>query len=275
MKKFIAAAVITAVLLPAVPLFALFGEPDEDVEKAAQGQEVSDFANSVAVDAAKNADPVHEKAKLYYNRGDQLFKAGNYPEAVKYYYTAAKIDNKFLEAWKKTAFCYYQMKKHKYAYVYFKKVLSMSPDDKDAKEFMDYYQGFIEKSKNSKIKREMLDSVWRAAVAPGWGQMYNGQMIKGIFVSGGFLVSAGLCLYNVVDQRDKYNKYLQTNENQDLAYKKVQDASTSALIFGLAAGAIYAAGIVDAALNYNSPDAQTAVFISPQGTIGAMASMRW
>jgi tetratricopeptide (TPR) repeat protein len=274
MKKFIAALVISAVLLPSAPLFALFGEPDEEVEKAAQGQEVSDFTNSVAAESAKNADPVHEKARLYYNRGEQLFKAGNYPEAVKYYYTAAKIDNKFLDAWKKTAFCYYQMKKHKYAFVYFKKVLAMSPDDKDAKEFMDYYEGFIEKSKNAKIKREMFDSVWRAAVAPGWGQMYNGQMLKGIFVSGAFLLSTGLCLYNVADQRDKYNKYQQTNENQDLAYKKVQDASTSALIFGLAAAGIYAAGIVDAALSYNSTDAQTAVLIGP-GTIGAVASLRW
>lgn len=218
----------------------------------------ADFAEQAEAEAKKNYDPELEKAKQYIKKGDMLFEKKKYKEAVKFYYAASKTKSGYKDAWKKVGFAYYQLKNHKFAFTAFKKVLELDPNDRDALEFMNYYESVIDKKAKQTEKREMIDPLWRSAVLPGWGQIHNGQMLKGIIISAGFLVSTGLMIYNVIDQNAKVDKYEKTNENHDLAYREAEEAGTSAMIFTLITIGIYVGAGVDAALNYNAPEARQA-----------------
>ena len=220
-------------------------------------------------------DAAQTKAQQYYRYGEKLFNAGDYNNSLKYFYAVLKLDNKNVKAWKKTAFCHYKLKKHNNAYSAFKMVLKYDASDSDAKEFMDYYKTLIEKNTKSKEVRQPVDSIWRAAVFPGFGQFYNGQAGKGILIGSAFIVSAGLIFYNVTDEKTKYEKYKKANENQDIAFKQAQESWTSALIWGVIAGAVYAGGIVDAGLNYNCDEAQTAGLQIKDNAVYLAAGYRW
>jgi tetratricopeptide (TPR) repeat protein len=220
-------------------------------------------------------DAALSKAEQYYRYGEKLFTAGDYMNALKYFYTVTKMDIKNVKAWKKVAFCYYKLQKHNYAYSAFKMVLKYAATDKDALEFMDYYKTIIDKNTKVRVKREPIDSIWRAAVFPGFGQVYNNQTAKGIIFGSAFIAAAGLCVYNVSDEKVKYDKYKIANENQDIAFKQAQDSWTSALVFGILAGAVYAGSILDAGLSYNCDDAQTAGLEIKDNTVYLAASCRW
>jgi len=248
----------------------------EETERAqTEDEAMSVFLQQVETESAKMKNPVRDKAMLYFKKGEALFKSKDYKNAARFFYASVKIDPSFKDGWKNTGFCYYQLKQHKYALPLFKKVLELDPEDKDAKDFMEYYNSFIEKKQKATQVREPIDSIWRSAVLPGWGQMHNGQHLKGVITGAAFALSLGLTIYNTADQHTKYDKYLKTNENQEAAFKKAEEAATSALIFGLITGGLYAAGIVDAALNYNSPDARAVFNINESGTFIASAELRW
>jgi tetratricopeptide (TPR) repeat protein len=226
----------------------------------------------------RNVQPQRKKptADQYYYAGEKYYEAFKYDAAIKFYYYALKLDKNYLAAWKKLAFCYYKLNKHKNAYAAFKKVLEFDREDKDALEFMQYYSNIMEKTKKQKQKREVLDSVWRAAVLPGWGQFYNNQIMKGIIISGGMIVAGGLTAYSVVDQHAKYDKYLKTNENHDIAYKEAESAWNTALIWTIVTAVIYAGGVADAALNYDCVEARLLeARINNDGGLILCANVRW
>ncbi len=266
MKKF--GAVLLAALF--LPLHAFTASSNEGA--------LGDFIDAANIEAANQAaaDPVKDRFKLFIRKGDSLFAEKNYKDAAKYFYAAAKLMPKEKEGWKKTAFCMYQLKNHKLAYPMFKKVIEIDPQDKDALQFMEFYSNIKETKEKKKEKREMFDSVWRAALLPGWGQIHNNQMIKGIIASSAFSVSLGLTIYNIVDQRAKYDLYMKTNENHEIAFKKAQEASNTALIFSLLTTAIYGIQIYDAAVNYDCEEARMLVELRPEtGGACVFASMRW
>jgi uncharacterized membrane protein YebE (DUF533 family) len=141
---------------------------------------------------------------------------------------------------------------------------------------MDYYSNIMEKTKKQREKREMIDPLWRAAVLPGWGQFHNNQVMKGIIISAGVIVSGGLTAYSVVDQNVKYDKYLNTNENQDIAYKEAESAWNTVLIWTIITAAVYAGGIVDAAMNYDCFESKMIeAGINKEGVPFLCANIRW
>jgi len=236
------------------------------VTSTAQSRYTSAYSTQSAKTAPDVFVPLHltitaeQKADLrsqYMFKGDQYFKSYYYAQALRYYYVAVQIEPDYVRGWKQVAFCYYLLKKHNYAYIAFKKVLSYDPDDKDAKEFMDFYAEWINKSqKKPPVKREMFDSVWRSMVLPGWGEMNNNQVLKGLLFGSGFILSLGLTIYNVMDERSKYAVYQQANENIDIAYNSAQDAYNTALVFGIATALVWIGSMVDAGLNYNCEEAR-------------------
>jgi tetratricopeptide (TPR) repeat protein len=218
--------------------------------------------------------PPLTKSEQYMDYGEKLFSSGNYVSAVKYFYAVTRLEPKNIKAWKKTAFCYYKLNKHNYAYGAFQMVLKYDSTDKDALEFMDFYKTIMDKRK-VKEKREPIDSIWRAAVFPGFGQIYNGQIAKGIIVGSAFIVSTGLTLYYVDDEKTKYIKYKKVNENQDIAFNQAQEAWTAALIWGIITGGVYAAGIIDAGISYNCDEARSAGLMLKDNAVYLAAGYRW
>jgi tetratricopeptide (TPR) repeat protein len=217
----------------------------------------------------------YTKSEQYMMRGDKYFKAGDYLNAARYYYGLTGLNQADIKAWKKLAFCYYQLKKHNYAYNAFQMVLKYDKNDTDAREFMDYYKTVIQKSKQAAPKREMSDSLWRSAILPGFGQFYNNQGTKGMVIGGAYLCAVALTIYNTSDERTKYAKYLKVNENQQTAYKEAQDAFNGALMWGLIAGAVYAGAAIDACMNYDCEDARAVTMEMKNGAVYLAAAMRW
>ena len=212
----------------------------------------------------------------YYYAGEKYYNAFKYDIALKYYYYATQLDKNYLAAWRKLAFCYYKLNRHNYAYSAFKKVLNLDKNDKEALDFMEYYTSMIEKSKKQKEVRTVVDPLWRAALLPGWGQYFNNQVMKGIIISAGTIVAGGLTAYSVVDQNIKYDKYLKTNENQDIAYKEAESAWTTALIWTIVTAVIYSGGVIDAAMNYDCVESKMIeARLDSHGTALLCANIRW
>ncbi len=198
--------------------------------------------------------PTEQEVLMY--KGAKAYNEKNYKEAIQYYFAFLKKDPKNLKALKQASFCYYKLGNHNYAYTLFKKVLEIDKNDKDAKEFMSFYNTLMEKKKKQFEKRNWFDPFWRSLLIPGWGQIHNNQIVKGLLFGGAFLTSLGLTIYCVNDEISKYDRYLKTNENHDLAFNKAQEAYNSALIWGVVASIVYAGGIIDSAINYDCEEAK-------------------
>ncbi len=196
-----------------------------------------------------------EQIKKYYAQGDVFYNKAQYSEAIKYYTAAVKLKDDFIDGWKKIGFCYYKIENHKYAYYGFQKVLQYDKNDKDALEFMGFYNSVILKAKKKNEKRDWVQPVWRSALLPGWGQAYNNQFLKGIVFGTGYIVSGAMLVYNVADEKNKYAKYLSTNENQDIAYKAAEDAYTLAIVWAGVTAAFWLGAMIDGGLNYNCEEA--------------------
>ncbi|MCX7699111.1 MAG: tetratricopeptide repeat protein, partial [Candidatus Goldbacteria bacterium] len=198
-----------------------------------------------------------------------------YKDALKYYIAAIKIDKNYVLAWKKIGFCYYQLKNHDMANKAFQKVISLSPNDTEAKQFVNYYNSLQEREKKLKEPKNIFDPMWRAAIFPGWGQYHNHQYVKGMIITGAFVTSLGLTIYSVIDEKAKYEKYLNTNENHDLLYNEAQSAYNTALILGIITVAIYVGSIVDAAMNYDCIEARIADIKIIDNKIVLSKNFRW
>ena len=199
---------------------------------------------------------VEESVKKYYAAGDTFYDKGQYSEAVKYYTAAVKLKDNFIDGWKKIGFCYYKTGNHKYAYYGFQKVLQYDKADRDALDFMEFYNSMIAKEKKKTEKRQWSDPVWRSAILPGWGQAHNNQFVKGIIFGAGYIVSGAMSIYNVVDENNKYKKYIQTNENQDIAYKSAEDAYTLAIVWSGLTAAFWVGSMIDGGLSYDCEEAR-------------------
>jgi len=214
-------------------------------------------------------------ADKYFEAGEKFYNEKKYNEALKYYIAAVKKDKNYILAWKKIGFCYYKLQNHNMAYKSFQKVLSLNSNDTEAKQFVKYYNDLQERNKKLKEPKNMLDPMWRAAILPGWGQYHNHQYMKGIVITGAFVTALGLTIYSVMDEKTKYEKYLNTNENHDILYKEAQDAYNTALILGIITAAIYAGSIVDAAMNYDCIEARTADIKIMDNKIFLCKNFRW
>ncbi len=223
----------------------------------------------------QNIQKVQITADKYFGAGENFYNEKKYKEALKYYIAAVKIDKNYVLAWKKIGFCYYQLKNHDMANKAFQKVITLSPNDKEARHFVNYYNSLQEREKKIKEPKNMLDPMWRAAILPGWGQYHNHQYVKGMVITGAFVVSLGLTIYSVIDEKVKYDKYLNTNENHDALYNEAQGAYNTALILGIITAVIYAGSIVDAAMNYDCVEARTADIKIMDNKIFLCKNFRW
>lgn len=217
--------------------------------------------------------PTQKEALQY--RADKLYNEKKYSEALQLYLNLTKMDNKNIKVWKQIGFCYYKLNNHNYAYNIFKKVLELDKNDKDAKNFMNFYNNLIEKKQRQFEKRTWFDPFWRSALIPGWGQIHNNQLAKGLLFGGAFITSVGITIYCVQDENAKYDRYLKTNENHELAFNKAQEAYNSALIWGVIASVVYAGNLVDAAINYNCEEARQTFFKFDKDGIYFSYLKRW
>lgn len=119
------------------------------------------------------------------------------------------------------------------------------------------------------------DAIWRSAMLPGWGQMYDGAGVKGGMFMAAFLGSGAMAVLSVMNVTDKNNTYQQSLDDlrnvtsqaeydrvwQDAnaKYNDLQDAQKKRNTFFAAAGAVYALNIVDVVL-FHSRGNETTLF---------------
>ena len=224
------------------------------------------------------APPLFEESEVkprqYFTAGEKLYAAKMYDKAARYYGAVVKLKPDFALGWKKLAYCYNRLGKHSQAYRFFMKANELDKNDKETADFVEYYSNIMKQKEKRQEKREMGDSLLRALV-PGWGQFHNNQPLKGAGFIAGTVISAGLTVYFTSEEKIKYEKYLITNDNQELAYKAAEDAWTAALTWGIITGAVYALSIVDAGMNFDSPEARMVAFEFSPGEVRLGLAVRW
>ena len=217
----------------------------------------------------------HEaKPRSYFTEAEKLYSAKLFEKAARYYYAVVKLKPDFALGWKKLAFCYNRLGRHAQSYKFFQKAYELDKNDKETAEFVDYYSNIMKQSEKKKEKREMGDSLIRSLV-PGWGQFHNNQPLKGAGFIAATVISAGLTVYFTGEEKIKYEKYLITNDNQELAYKAAEDAWTTALTWGIITGVVYIFSIADAGMNYDSPEARMISFEMTPDAARLGLAMRW
>lgn len=96
-----------------------------------------------------------------------------------------------------------------------------------------------------------LNSLWRSAIIPGWGQIYKGQNIKGIAFLGGEAAFIGTALYFQNSYQDNITKSKETTKiDIQKAYR--DKANTDASVRNVAligAVAVYIWNLIDAVSN--------------------------
>ncbi len=214
------------------------------------------------------------KPRQYFTAAEKLYASKLYDKAARYYAAVVKLKPDFAPGWKKLAFCYNKLGRHGQAYNFFLKAHELDKSDKETADFVEYYANIMRQREKKQEKREMSDSLIRSIV-PGWGQFHNNQPLKAAGFIAATALSAGLTVYFAGEEKVKYEKYLITNDNQELAYKAAQDAWTTALTWGIITGVAYAFSIIDAGMHYDSPEARMVAFeINPERA-GLGLALRW
>lgn len=214
------------------------------------------------------------RPRRLFTEAEKLYAAKLYEQAARYYAAVVKIKPDFAIGWKKLAFCYNRLGRHGQAYRFFQKAHELDKNDKETASFVEYYANIMRQREKKQEKRQMSDSLIRALV-PGWGQFHNNQPIKAAGFIAATAISAGLTVYFAGEEKVKYERYLETNDNQELAYKAAQDARTTAVTWGVITGVFYVFSIIDAGMNYDSPEARMVSFYINPESAGIGLAMRW
>jgi hypothetical protein len=94
--------------------------------------------------------------------------------------------------------------------------------------------------------RNKGDLMWRSALLPGLGQLYNGETAKGYIYSLAYLASAVAIIKYIIDQNSAVSAYNNTNYDFDAKYKAAQSARTNVIIPLAVAGTVWAVSVLDA-----------------------------
>lgn len=79
------------------------------------------------------ANPMDPKADLFFDMGQACRRLGRYPEALTYYTQATAVNPDYLSAWAESGILFLQLGQYQAALKRFEKVLSLRPDDPQAR----------------------------------------------------------------------------------------------------------------------------------------------
>jgi len=112
----------------------------------------------------------------------------------------------------------------------------------------------IAAAEEARILRTRLGALWRSSVAPGWGQVYNRQTLKGSVIAGaegGLLVAALVCQILGARAEARYDWDMRKTVDELEAAEDLYAARTTLLV--VAAG-LWAYAAVDAYMGGADPD---------------------
>ncbi len=189
-------------------------------------------------------------ALKYYAGAVSYNKKNDLKNAMTYYNLAIRKDKKFWQAWLGLGVCYYSMAKYRNAKLIFQYVLNLKPNEPTAKKYYDIMSP--KKAGNSAVPegpRNKGDLMWRSALLPGLGQLYNGETAKGYIYSLAYVASAVAIIKYIIDQNSAVSAYNNTNYDFDAKYKTAQSARTKIIIPLAVAGTVWAISVLDAFLS--------------------------
>lgn len=112
----------------------------------------------------------------------------------------------------------------------------------------------IEAAENAQVLRTQLGALWRSALLPGWGQIYNRQVVKGVFVGGTeAALLTGALVFQVLGSRADARYGWGLRETVDQRAVAEDHYRSRNILLGLAA-ALWAYGALDAYFSGRDPD---------------------
>jgi tetratricopeptide (TPR) repeat protein len=213
--------------------------------------------------AATAAAPASSSATAYAAR---FYQAKRYDEAIQYYNQALASNPNDSKAWQGLGNCYYAKQDKVKAVDAYKRALQLDPSNMALSNFLTAYAP--ESSGAGAVAvaggpKDWVQPLWRSAVLPGWGQVYEGRNTAGYVLGGATLAFLGGTVITYIMGDAAYQQYMSLTDSTadfDTPYNTWDSMATLNHIFYIAFGLTYTYTLVDAVMNAKPMPTQHAQF---------------
>ncbi len=255
-----------------------------DTQLAGFVQQLSAMAqNSAPAPAASATDLVQQAHSAY--------AAGQYDTAIQTYQAAIAADPNNAKAYQGMGNCYYAKSDKSAAVAAYQKALQIDPNNTPLKAFLARYAPEAAQASGIQVAngpRDWPQPLWRSAILPGWGQMYNGDTAKGWIIgtlTWGSLIGT-VATYIVGDNaRTTYNglPYGSSPSQFNNSYNTWNTMATVNNVLAITFLASYTFNLVDAIVSAKpittavglapNPDSPVQMGMLDNGTLGAKMNL--
>lgn len=191
-----------------------------------------------ALDKWENSDGYKNRAITYYNRGSAYTNLGEYVLAIRDYTEAIKINPTDPSYYYNRGLAYNNEREYDLALRDYDEAVRLNPLSAE----------IYGRLKFPYAKHSALKAAQRSFVLPGWGQFYNKQPTKGIFIATveGLLVGAAIANYCL--SNSAYDRYMNATYLPDIVgyYEKANGYHWYSNYLTLFALGVWAYNVIDA-----------------------------
>ena len=183
---------------------------------------------------------------------NQSYREHRYDEAIEAYRQASDANPRFAKAWQGMGNCYFAKGDKPMALSCYRKSMDLDPANAALANFVAAYAASSDSDKpraNGQGGGGWIQPAWRSIILPGWGQAYNGQAGKGVFLGGlTFALIAGEVATYVMGSNAR-NQYLQAsgaNTDYDTPYNTWSSMANLNHLFYIGSTLAYTYTLLDA-----------------------------
>lgn len=212
--------------------------------------QLATFVQRLEAATAGNAGAASDPMAL----AGRYYQARQYPYAIQEYKAALAQNPNNDKAYQGLGNSYYATGNKPEAVAAYKRALQLNPSNVQLKAFLARYSPADAASAGVAVAsgpKDWVDPLWRSAILPGWGQIYNGEKVKGWILG---TVTVGVLLgtvytYSVGDAARQKYEGLGPNDSQsdfDSSYNTWDQMAQINNILAISFLALYTFNLVDA-----------------------------
>jgi tetratricopeptide (TPR) repeat protein len=185
----------------------------------------------------------------------RFYQAHDYDQAIKQYNTALAENPNSAPAYQGLGNCYYAKGDRAHAVPAYQRALALDPNNAGLKNFLASYAPAEAKQAGVQVAegpKDWVQPLWRSAVLPGWGQVYNGEPAKGYTVGAVTLglLAGTVTTYIIGDgARKTYEGLTDLGADYDTPYSTWENMANLNHIFAIGFFTAYTFTLVDTILH--------------------------
>jgi tetratricopeptide (TPR) repeat protein len=184
----------------------------------------------------------------------RFYNQRSYDQAIQYYNAAIGTNPNDAAAWQGLGNCYYAKQNKDEAVKAYQKAIQLNPQNTALANFLARYSPESAEAVGVKVQygpRDWGQPLWRSAILPGWGQIYNGQNTKGYLLMGTNVLLLGGTVATYIIGSNAEATYESTGAGGDFddPYNTWAEMANLNHIFYIGFGVVYAFTLVDAIFN--------------------------